>query len=632
LIVRYQDKEYAVENGSATFSDFFKGIGATGNDIIAVRVGDAILDLTAPVREGAASPISIDSPEGIDILRHTTAHVMAQAVKELFPETKITIGPAIETGFYYDFDYEPGFAEEDLPKIERKMQEIIEKDLPLRREVISKNKAIEFFRKSGEDFKVELISGIDDSQVSIYTQDGFTDFCRGPHLPSTGKIPAFKLLSLAGAYWRGDEKNKMLTRIYGTAFPSAEALKQYLEFLEEVKKRDHRRLGKELDLFSISDEVGAGLVIYHPNGALLRHLLEDFEKKEHLKRGYHFVKGPQILKVDMWKRSGHYENYRENMYFTKVDDVEYGLKPMNCVSHIMVYKSQIRSYRDLPLRYFELGTVNRHEKSGVLHGLLRVREFTQDDAHIFLRPEQLNEEIGRIIVFVEDVMKIFGFEYELEISTRPEEHYIGRLEDWDRAESILKTVLDERSIPYDINEGDGAFYGPKIDVKLKDAIGRKWQCATIQVDFALPERFDLHYTDSDGKRKRPVMLHRVILGAIERFMGVLIEHYAGRFPLWLAPVQVLLLTITDEQDSYAGQIRELLAAADIRVEIDGRNEKLGLKIREGTIRKIPYLVILGKKEAETGAISVRGRDGAEMKGVTPIDFVEKLKEENTHRR
>ena len=389
--------------------------------------------------------------------------------------------------------------------------------------------------------------------MSLYTQDGFTDFCRGPHLPSTGRIPAFKLLSLAGAYWRGDENNKMLTRIYGTSFPSKDALQAYVEFLEEVKKRDHRRLGKELDLFSITDEVGAGLVIYHPNGALLRHILEDFEKKEHLKRGYLFVKGPQILKLDMWKKSGHFENYRENMYMTKVDEVEYGLKPMNCLAHIMVYKSQIRSYRDLPLRYFELGTVDRHEKSGVLHGLLRVREFTQDDAHIFQRPDQVEGEINKIIDFVRDVMAIFGFEYELEISTRPE-HYIGRLEDWDRAEAILKKVLDSRSIPYDINEGDGAFYGPKIDIKLKDALGRRWQCATIQVDFAMPERFDLHYTDSDGVRKRPVMLHRVVLGAIERFMGVLIEHYAGKFPVWLSPVQVLILTITDAQDAYASEV------------------------------------------------------------------------------
>lgn len=586
MILRFQGKEYAIEDGSLSFADFLKGIGVSDRNLIAVKMGEQTLDISAKVKEGDVEPVYIDSPEGTVILRHTTAHVMAQAVKELFPETKITIGPAIETGFYYDFDYEPGFVEEDLPRIEKRMQEIIDKDLPLTRRMISKGEAIDFFQKSGESFKVELISGVEDATVSLYTQDGFTDFCRGPHLPSTGRIPAFKLLSLAGAYWRGDENNKMLTRIYGTSFPSKDALQAYVEFLEEVKKRDHRRLGKELDLFSITDEVGAGLVIYHPNGALLRHILEDFEKKEHLKRGYLFVKGPQILKLDMWKKSGHFENYRENMYMTKVDEVEYGLKPMNCLAHIMVYKSQIRSYRDLPLRYFELGTVDRHEKSGVLHGLLRVREFTQDDAHIFQRPDQVEGEINKIIDFVRDVMAIFGFEYELEISTRPE-HYIGRLEDWDRAEAILKKVLDSRSIPYDINEGDGAFYGPKIDIKLKDALGRRWQCATIQVDFAMPERFDLHYTDSDGVRKRPVMLHRVVLGAIERFMGVLIEHYAGKFPVWLSPVQVLILTITDAQDAYASEVADILRERDVRVEVDERNEKLGLKIREGTLRKIP---------------------------------------------
>ena len=630
MIIRFRDKEYAATEGS-TFGEFLKAIGLLDKAIIAVKVGDRTLDLSAPAREGTIEPIYMDSPEGTTILRHSTAHVMAQAVKALYPETKITIGPAIETGFYYDFDYEPGFTEEDLPKIEKKMHEIVGQDLPISRRELKREEAIALFRDAGETFKVELITGVEDETVSLYTQDGFTDFCRGPHLPSTGRIPAFKLLTLAGAYWRGDEKNKMLTRIYGTAFPSGEALKEHLEFLEEVKKRDHRRLGKELDLFSISDEVGAGLVIYHPNGALLRHILEDFEKKEHLKRGYLFVKGPQILKLDMWKRSGHFENYRENMYMTKVDEVEYGLKPMNCLAHIMVYKSQIRSYRDLPLRYFELGTVDRHEKSGVLHGLLRVREFTQDDAHIFLRPDQAEEEIDKIIDFVQDVMKIFGFDFELEISTRPE-HYIGRLEDWDRAEGILKEVLDHRSMAYDINEGDGAFYGPKIDIKLKDALGRKWQCATIQVDFAMPERFDLHYVDSDGKRKRPVMLHRVVLGAIERFMGVLIEHYAGKFPVWLSPVQVLILTITDEQDAYAADIRNTLVDADVRVEIDGRNEKLGLKVREGTMRKIPYLVVLGRKEMESRTISVRGRDGSEMKGVTPAEFADRVKEENTYRR
>ena len=614
-----------------SFLHFLEGIGALQSGIVAVRVGDTLLDLSSPVREGEVEPVSIDSPEGTDILRHSTAHVMAQAVKELFPEARITIGPAIEGGFYYDFDYEPGFTEADLPGIEKKMQEIIDRDLPIRRKELTKEEAADFFRKAGETFKVELIAAIEDEMVSIYTQEGFTDFCRGPHLPSTGRIPAFKLLSIAGAYWRGDEHNKMLTRIYGTAFPSAGALQEHLTLLEEIKKRDHRRLGRELDLFSISDEVGAGLVIYHPNGALLRSILEDFEKKEHLRRGYQFVIGPQILKVEMWKKSGHYENYRENMYFTKVDEVEYGLKPMNCVAHIMVYKSQLRSYRDLPLRYFELGTVNRHEKSGVLHGLLRVREFTQDDAHIFCRQDQLHQEISSIVSFVEDVMAIFGFKYELEISTRPDK-FIGRVEDWETAEAILKGVLDDRSMPYEINEGDGAFYGPKIDVKLKDALGRKWQCATIQLDFALPERFDLHYTDKDGQRKRPVMLHRVILGAMERFIGVLIEHYAGRFPLWLAPVQVLILTITDEQSAYADELKNELLDADIRVDLDGRNEKLGLKVREGTMRKVPYMIILGKKEMEGRTLSIRGRDGSEMKGITLVEFIEKLKDENTYRR
>lgn len=632
MTIRFKGREYPVEAG-ATFLNFFRKIGAAEErEIIAVEVDGKGRDLSALVEEGEITPVYINSDEGVSILRHSTAHVMAQAVKELFPETKITIGPAIETGFYYDFDYPPGFTEEDLPKIEKKMREIINKDIPIHRKVLKKAEAIDLFRNWGESFKVELIDAIADDEVSLYSQNGFTDLCRGPHLPSTGKIPAFKLLSLAGAYWRGDEKNKMLTRIYGTAFPSEEALQGHLTLLEEVKKRDHRKLGKELDLFSISDEVGAGLVIYHPNGALLRYLLEDFERKEHLKRGYQFVIGPQILKVDMWKKSGHYENYRENMYFTKVDGVEYGIKPMNCVSHIMVYKSDIRSYRDLPLRYFELGTVCRHEKSGVLHGLMRVREFTQDDAHIFLRPDQLHEEISAIIAFVKDVMSLFGFEYELEVSTRPEEKYIGTIETWDKAESALKEVLDSEGLPYDINEGDGAFYGPKIDVKLKDALGRKWQCATIQVDFALPERFELFYVDKDGQRKRPVMLHRVILGAMERFIGVLIEHYAGKFPLWLSPQQVVVMTITDDQIDYAKQVHEALIAEEIRSQLDTRNEKLNMKIREAIMKKIPYLVITGKKEVEENRLSVRSRDGGEQKNVTLADFVYRLKEETSNRR
>jgi threonyl-tRNA synthetase len=572
-----------------------------------------------------------DVKADLDILRHSTSHLMAQAVKELFPEARVAIGPSIDTGFYYDFDYAPGFTEEDLLKIEERMKEIAKMDIPIERKILSKEEALEMFKKTGETFKVELLDGISDKEVSIYTQGGFTDLCRGPHLNSTGKIKAFKLLSLAGAYWRGNEKNKMLTRIYGTAFPDEASLNKYLQFLEEVKKRDHRRLGRELDLFSISDEVGAGLVIYHPHGALLRYILEDFERKEHLKRGYKFVVGPHILKLDLWKRSGHYENYRDNMYFTKMDDVDYGIKPMNCLSHIMVYKSTIRSYRDLPLRYFELGTVLRHEKSGVLHGLLRVREFTQDDAHIFCRQDQLHQEILNIIEFVRDTMKVFNFEYEMEISTKPEK-YIGSDEDWERAEKILKEVLDDQHISYEINEGEGAFYGPKIDVKLKDAIGRKWQCATIQCDFALPERFDLHYIDSDGKRKRPVMLHRVILGAIERFIGVLIEHYGGRFPVWLSPVQAIIMNITDEQEGYVKAIYETMVNENIRAELDTRNEKLSLKIREGMVKKIPYMVIAGKKEMDSKSITVRVRDGGELKDIALKDFIDRIKEENILRR
>ncbi len=463
----------------------------------------------------------------------------------------------------------------------------------------------------GEPFKVELIGGVEDEQVSLYTQDGFTDFCRGPHLPSTGKIPAFKLLSLAGAYWRGDEKNKMLTRIYGTAYPSAEALREHLNFLEEVKRRDHRRLGRELDLFSISDEVGAGLVIYHPNGALLRYILEDFEKKEHLKRGYRFVIGPQILKVDLWKKSGHFENYRENMYFTKVDEVEYGLKPMNCLAHIMVYKSQIRSYRDLPLRYFELGTVNRHELSGVLHGLLRVREFTQDDAHIFCREDQLHDEINAIASFVADVMGVFGFEYELEISTRPKEHYIGRLEDWDRAERILKAVLDDRSLPYDINEGDGAFYGPKIDVKLKDALGRKWQCATIQLDFALPERFEppLH------GQGRPAQTSRHAPPGDPRGHGALYRHTDRALRGPLSAVARAAAGPHPHHHGRAGRLCGGAAADDRGRRLQGGDRrperKIGLENTRRDDEKNPVHAHTGK---EGGGNALGLRQGARRRG------------------
>jgi threonyl-tRNA synthetase len=478
----------------------------------------------------------------------------------------------------------------------------------------------------GEDFKVQLIQDLPNQTVSVYRQGDFLDLCRGPHLPSTGLLKAFKLTSVAGAYWRGDEKNAMLQRIYATAFPDKKELKSYLQKLEEAKKRDHRKLGKELDLFSFSEEAGAGLVIWHPKGALLRTILEDFERREHLKRGYDIVMGPQILRTDLWKTSGHYENYRENMYFTEVEGQSYGIKPMNCLAHMLIYKSRIRSYRDLPLRYFELGTVHRHEKSGVLHGLLRVRGFTQDDAHILCTPDQLDAEIKGVLQFVREVMGIFGFEYEMEISTRPEKS-IGSDEDWKRATDALLNTLKDSGLPFEINEGDGAFYGPKIDIKLKDALDRRWQCATIQCDFTLPERFDLTYIGSDGEKHRPVMVHRVILGAIERFIGVLIEHYAGNFPLWISPIQAIVVNVTDNQAEYAERVYKELRAEGVRVQQDLRNEKLGFKIREAQVEKIPYMLVIGDREMENGTVAPRHRSGENLEPMTPADFVRFIQDE-----
>lgn len=588
-------------------------------EAVAAQVDGTLVDLSKPIeRDASVSFISIYSRKGLDILRHSSAHVMAQAVKELFPSVKLTFGPSTEGGFYYDFDYERTFTPQDLEAIEKRMDEIIQKDEPFIREDLPKDEAISIFKKLGESYKVEHLEDLP-NQVSLYRQGSFVDLCEGPHLPSTGKIKAFKLLSVSGTYWRGDARNQVLQRIYGTAFPEAQGLEDYLHMLEEAKKRDHRKLGRELDLFSLTDEAGPGLVIYHPKGALLRTILEDFEKREHLKRGYQIVIGPQLLKLDLWKRSGHFENYRDKMYFTKVEDAEYGIKPMNCLAHMLIYKSQIRSYRDLPLRYFELGTVHRHEKSGELHGLLRVRGFTQDDAHILCRPDQLNDEIGAIIQFVDDVMKIFGFEYEMELSTRPEKS-IGTDEDWEKATNALLHTLQERGLPFEINEGDGAFYGPKIDVKLKDALNRRWQCATIQVDFAMPERFDLTYVGSDGEKHRPVMLHRVILGAMERFIGVLIEHYAGAFPVWLAPVQAILLTVTERHIPYAEKVYRQLIQKGIRVEKDLRNEKLGFKVREAQVQKIPYMLVIGDKEEKEGTVSPRKRSGEMMGSMLPEEF------------
>lgn len=601
---------------------------AGNGEVVTFRLDGTLMDLQTPlVESGALEWIRMGSAEGTEVLRHSTSHVMAQAVKELFPQAKITIGPAIKDGFYYDFDVDHRFSPEDFPRIEEKMQEIIDQDMPIVRRVLAREEAIRFFQERGETYKAELISELPDARVSLYHQGDFVDLCRGPHLPSTGKIKAFKLISLAGAYWRGDERNQMLQRIYGTAFPTREALERHLHLLEEAKRRDHRKLGRELDLFSIHEEAGAGLVIYHPKGALLRMLLEDFEKREHLKRGYHLVIGPQILKLDLWKRSGHYDSYRDKMYFTEVEGQEYGIKPMNCLAHMLIYKTKIRSYRDLPLRYFELGTVHRHEKSGELHGLVRVRGFTQDDAHLLCTPEQLNGEIKGILNFVRDVMKVFDFPYELEISTRPESGSIGSDEDWERATAALREALEESSLPFQINEGEGAFYGPKIDVKLKDALGREWQCATIQVDFTLPERFELSYIGADGERHRPVMVHRVILGSMERFIGVLTEHFAGAFPLWLAPVQVILLTVTDPQIPYGEKVYQQLLHAGVRVEKDFRNEKLGLKIREAELQKIPYMVVLGDREVRQSLVSPRARSGKTLKPMGLEEFIRIIREE-----
>ncbi len=601
---------------------------------VAANVNGVAVDLSlALTGDATVEPIDIASKKGISILRHSISHVMAQAVQDVFQGAKVTIGPSIEDGFYYDFEYAEPFTPDDLEKIEKRMKEIVAADYRFIREELPRDKAAELFAEKGEDYKVELIRDLpaDVSVVSLYKDGDYVDLCRGPHIPRTGMIKAFKLLNVAGAYWRGDERNKMLQRIYGTGFADEQALQDYLTLLEEAKKRDHRRLGKELDLFQVNEEAGAGLVIFHPKGMLLRYIIEEWERKEHMKRGYDMVMGPQILKVDLWKKSGHFDHYRENMYFTEVDEQTYGIKPMNCLSHMLIYKSKIRSYRDLPLRYFELGTVHRHEKTGVLHGLMRVRQFTQDDAHILCMPEQLNEEIRAIADFVHYAMGIFGFEYEVELSTRPP-HFIGSESDWDLATKALENALKDNKIPYEVNEGDGAFYGPKIDFKLKDALKRKWQCATIQCDFTLPDRFDLSYIGPDGEKHRPVMLHRVILGAIERFMGVLIEHYAGAFPVWLAPTQCVVLTVTDKQIPYARSVQDDLVRAGVRCEPYFDNDKLGYKIRQAQMQKIPYMLVIGDKEVAAGAVAPRARDGRNL-GAMPVDeFIALIQEACENKR
>lgn len=582
---------------------------------------------------GSIEALTFESPEGKEVYRHSTSHVMAHAVKNLMPGAKLAIGPAIEEGFYYDFDLEKPLAPEDLAAIEREMSRIIKQNKPFTRRDMKRAEAIEMFRKMGEDYKVELLEELEDETISIYEEGGFVDLCRGPHLPSTGMVAAFKLLSIAGAYWRGDENRKMLQRIYGTSYADKKELKEYLDFLEEVKKRDHRRLGKELDLFSMHEEIGPGLTLWHPNGALIRKVVEDFWRDEHLKAGYQLLFTPHIAKLNLWQKSGHLDFYSENMYSPmEVEGVPYEIKPMNCPFHIAVYKSHLRSYRELPIRYAELGTVYRFERSGVLHGLLRVRGFTQDDAHIFVTEEQIQDEILKVLDFTLFVLGTFGFEdYQVFLSTKPEK-YVGTDEHWKIATDALEAALKEKGLQYEEDPGEGVFYGPKIDIKVKDSLGRAWQCSTIQVDFNLPERFDVNYRGPDGKDRRPIMIHRALMGSLERFFGVLIEHYAGRFPLWLAPRQVSVLTIAERHSEFALKVTDDLKSAGIRAEANLDNEKIGYKIREETVRKLPYLVIIGDDEVSSGKITVRKHSGENAGPLSVDEFIGILNDDIQARR
>lgn len=572
---------------------------------LAAVVNGEICDIFAPINEDATVKVLVWEDEGgKKALRHTASHVMAQAVKRLFPETKLAIGPAIDNGFYYDFDTERPFSTEDFDAIEKEIKKIIKENSRLEKFTLPRNEAIELMREKGEPYKVELIEALPEGEeISFYRQNEFVDLCAGPHLSSTGKVKNIKLMSVAGAYWHGDEKNKMLQRIYGTAFPTKEEMQEYLDRMEEAKKRDHRKLGKQLDLFDIQEE-GPGFPFFYPNGMILRNALEDFWRKQHSLRGYQEIKTPIILNRDLWIRSGHWDHYQNNMYFTKIDDLDFAIKPMNCPGSMLAYKRRIYSYRDLPERMCELGLVHRHELSGALHGLMRVRCFTQDDSHIFMMPDQIQSEVCGLIEKFEYFYSLFGFKFTVELSTRPEDS-LGSAEVWEMATNALSSAIESRGLPYEINEGDGAFYGPKLDFHLEDAIGRTWQCGTIQLDFQMPERFDLTYVGDDGEKHRPVMLHSVVFGSIERFIAILTEHTGGAFPLWVAPVQVKVLSLTDRTKAAAEQLTEDLKAEDIRAIVDTRNEKVGYKIREAQMEKVKYTVVIGDKEAEDGTVSVR---------------------------
>ena len=565
-------------------------------------------------------------------LRHSAAHIMAQAVRRLYPQAKLAIGPPIEDGFYYDLELPVQLTDEDLPKIEAEMANIIKEDHAFRQSFMKKAEAIETFTRQGERYKLEIIESIPAAEVSLFSDGEFVDLCEGPHVTSTGDVKAVKLLSIAGAYWRGDEHNAQLQRIYGTAFPSSAELEAYVKRLEEAKRRDHRRLGTELGLFSFEELAGPGVVFYHPKGALVRSLIEDYVKQQHVQRGYELVATPHIFRTEIWKRSGHLEYYKDFMFLFEAEEQGFGIKPMNCPGHILIYNSTLRSYRDLPLRFFELGTVYRNEKSGVLHGLLRVRGFTQDDAHIFLREDQLVQEIEQILDFEFEIMRIFGFtDYEIELSTRPEKS-IGSEASWAHAESALRQALQSRKLGFDVHEGEGAFYGPKIDIKIKDALGRSWQCGTVQCDFALPERFDLTYAGADGKPHRVIMVHRALLGSLERFFGMLIEHYAGALPLWLSPIQVMVIPIGDKFLEYAGQVVEGLRARGMRARVDERSEKMQAKIRDAQVQQIPYMAVVGAREAEARAVAVRHRRGGDVGTMSLEAFSDRVSQESASRQ
>ena len=569
---------------------------------------------------------TLKDAEGLAVLRHSTAHLMAQAISRIWGKAKFAIGPSVANGFYYDVDFEGDvIAPEDLEKIEAEMTKIVKEDLPIVREEMSRTDAIEFFRSRGDGYKVEILSELDADTVSLYRQGEYVDLCRGPHMTSTGKLKVFKLTSIAGAYWRGDTKNKMLTRIYGTAFEKKAELDEYLLRLEEAKKRDHRKLGRELDLFDIFDE-GPGFPFFFPKGMVLRNALEDFWRQEHTRAGYQEVKTPMILNQELWHRSGHWDHYKDNMYVVKIDDADYAIKPMNCPGGMLVYKRKPHSYRDLPERIAELGLVHRHELSGALHGLMRVRCFTQDDAHIFMTPEQIESEIEGVVRLIDRFYKVFGFKYKLELSTRPEDS-MGTDEQWEAATNALKRALEVLGKEYEVNEGDGAFYGPKIDFHLEDSLGRTWQCGTIQLDFQMPERFDLTYVGQDGEKHRPVMIHRVVFGSIERFIAILTEHYAGAFPLWLAPVQVMIVPISENQAEYAHEVCDKLVSLGIRAEVDDRNEKMGYRIREAQLQKIPYMLVLGEKEKEIGSVAVRNRKKGDLGVMSFEQLADKLQRE-----